>query len=241
MTASDKLASQDSPISTSTNPTTQWWAHRGTLKHENTARGVRDALCAGVDGVEIDLQLSADGRVFVFHDRRLKRLAGRPGKASELKWSELAEVELLNGERIPLLEELLDLWPAHLTLNLELKEGGAALVQALAPVLASFELEDVVLSSFDPTMINAAGMLAWPRAMLIERSSPAWIHASGAKLFGCPWVHLEACLYSQSLVQRYRGEGIELGIWGATSASEEAKLAEGGVARIISDFRVPAS
>lgn len=220
--------------------TTQWWAHRGTLEHENTLRGIRDSLDAGVDGVEVDLQLSSDGHIFLFHDRSLKRLAGHQAIAGELRWDQLREVSLHCGERMPLLEELLDMWPPGKTLNLELKEGGVPLVTALIPLLASYRLDDVVISSFDGTMLNAAGAMPWPRAMLIETVSPTWIHQEGAKRLRCPMAFLEACLVNQRTLDRYAVDDIEVGVWGATSAEQEAKLEALGIRRIISDFRVPA-
>jgi glycerophosphoryl diester phosphodiesterase len=220
--------------------TTQWWAHRGTLEHENTLRGIEDALDAGVDGVEVDLQLSADGQVFLFHDESLKRLAGHEAIAGELRWEQLREVSLHCGERMPLLEELLQMWPEGKTLNLELKAGGVPLVTALIPLLAGYRLDDVVISSFDGTMLNAAGAMSWPRAMLIERVSPTWIHQEGAKRLRCPMAFLEAVLVDENVLRRYAAEDIEVGIWGATSAEQESQLEALGVRRIISDFRVVA-
>src|ERR1041385_5599489 len=49
-------------------------AHRGGagLKPENTLAAFRDAVARGGDGAELDVQLSRDGEVVVFHDNRLK-------------------------------------------------------------------------------------------------------------------------------------------------------------------------
>ena len=132
------------------------------------------------------------------------------------------------------------MWPAGKTLNLELKEGGVPLVTALIPLLAGYRLDDVVISSFDGTMLNAAGAMSWPRAMLIETVSPTWIHHEGAKRLHCPMAFLEACLVNQTTLERYARDDIEVGIWGATSALQESKLEALGVRRIISDFRVSA-
>ena len=114
-------------------------------------------------------------------------------------------------------------------------------MQALAPILAGYKLDDVVISSFDASMINAAGMLPWPRAMLIERASPAWLREDGAHKLGCGWIHLEACLLTDTLVEQYGRRNIEVGVWGARSAQEEAELEARAIKRIISDFRVPQS
>ena len=49
-------------------------AHRGgaALYPENTLAGFRNAVALGCDGAELDVQLSKDGEVIVFHDYLLK-------------------------------------------------------------------------------------------------------------------------------------------------------------------------
>src|SRR5262245_45207319 len=96
-------------------------AHRGDTHAalENTMPAFESALKLGVDGIEMDLQLSRDGRVVVFHDDDLERLAGRPGSVSELNWTELENIPLASGGRIPTLETLLDLARDRCLLNLE--------------------------------------------------------------------------------------------------------------------------
>jgi glycerophosphoryl diester phosphodiesterase len=51
--------------------------HRGVAGHEpeNTLRSFRRALEFGVDGIELDVRLSADGELVVFHDATLRRRA----------------------------------------------------------------------------------------------------------------------------------------------------------------------
>lgn len=69
-------------------------AHRGhALRHpENTLGAVRGALEGGLRWVEIDVQLSADGTPWLFHDGDLPRLTGRPGSFMQQRDVELARL-----------------------------------------------------------------------------------------------------------------------------------------------------
>ncbi|MFY0540865.1 glycerophosphodiester phosphodiesterase [Nannocystis pusilla] len=78
-------------------------AHRGASDThlENTLPAFLHALERGADGVELDVQLSRDGEVVVFHDPELVRLAGRQQRIEHTTWDELAQVQLHRNQRIP--------------------------------------------------------------------------------------------------------------------------------------------
>lgn len=71
-------------------------AHRGDSVHapENTLAAFRRAVEAGADGIEFDVQLTADGEVVVFHDSSLNRIAGRKGRIIELAFEELRSIDV---------------------------------------------------------------------------------------------------------------------------------------------------
>lgn len=215
-----------------------WWAHRGTMVHENTWRGIQAALDAGADGVELDVQVSSDGVPFLFHDDTLDRLAAGTarewGRARALSWSELQRVQVCGSEPIPSLASVLERWPQDRILNLELKRGGESLITAIEGLIVG--RENVVLSSFNPGRLRSAARLGHPRGLLLERVSKPWLHASGAVDLGCEWVHLEACLVAEWLIERYAQAGIGVAVWGAESPAREQELAAMGVRRIITDF-----
>jgi glycerophosphoryl diester phosphodiesterase len=217
--------------------------HRGVMRYENTLRGFGDALAHGLDGVELDLMLSADHEVVVFHDDDLKRLAGRRDLVASTPWHELERITLRCGERIPLLRDLLATWPREKALNLELKSGGPALVEALAPILRDscesgrLRAQQVVFSSFDPRLLEAAAqrMPEFMRAMLLEKDSPSWLHADLGRSYGVAGVHLAASLFSPNTIERLRDLGLYSGVWGARSAAHELELARAGVSLVITD------
>lgn len=212
-------------------------AHRGALLEqvENTLPAFTRALELGADGVELDVRLSADGEVVVFHDEDLSRLAGRPDRIASLTWAQLSAARLVRGARIPRLSDLLAVWPADKWLDVELKPGGERLSQATVAALAG--RENTFLSSFDPRMLAHARASGWPHemALLLERQSPAFLHAEGGREWGAGGVILDAQLCSAAAVSRYHEMGYAVGFFGARDDAHEERLVEMGMRWRITD------
>ncbi len=102
--------------------------HRGAAGHapENTLASIRTAIGFGVDLVEVDLQRSRDGRVVIIHDQTVDRTTNGKGKVAARSLAELQALDAGKGERIPTLEELLELAEGRVGLMLEVKEAGIA-------------------------------------------------------------------------------------------------------------------
>jgi glycerophosphoryl diester phosphodiesterase len=92
-------------------------AHRGgaALWPENSLLAFRSALALGVDALEFDLHLTADGEVVVLHDPTLDRTSTGNGSVRDLKLANLADIRLktregaVTGERVPTFAQVLDL------------------------------------------------------------------------------------------------------------------------------------
>ena len=99
------------------------YAHRGLhtadkTVPENSLAAFRRAAERGY-GVELDVQLSKDGQVMVFHDDNLLRMTGKEGKIWDFDYEELSKLRLLDTEeKIPLFTEVLEV----------LKEGAGPLI-----------------------------------------------------------------------------------------------------------------
>lgn len=212
-------------------------AHRGAsdARVENTLPAFTHAIERGADGVELDAQLSRDGEVVIFHDADLARLAGRQDRIEHLTWDELAQVQLVQHQRIPRLADLLAIWPTDRWLNVELKAGGAQVAREVVRLLAG--RPKVMLSSFDPRMLLAARAAgsAYEHALLLAAASPPFLHVHGAQSFGCAAVHLDHRLCTAQTVQRYRDQGLAVGVWTVNGLLRKQTVATWGVDRIITD------
>ncbi|GHF34542.1 glycerophosphodiester phosphodiesterase family protein [Seohaeicola zhoushanensis] len=127
---------------------------------ENSRAAIRAAMAAGY-GIEIDLQLSADGQAMVFHDYDLERLTGQKGALRQRSAADLGQIALLHGdgEGIPTLAEVLALVAGRAPLLIELKDQDGAmgtnlggLGAATAAALKGYN-GPVALMSFNPNAV----------------------------------------------------------------------------------------
>ena len=167
-------------------------AHRGDSAHapENTLRAFRQALEKKVDGIELDVHLTADGEVVVIHDEELKRTTNGKGHVSHFTLAELRELDAGEGEKIPTLTEVLDLLDEHTFLNIELKGTNKRLISAAAQcVLASGKKDQILYSSFNPFFLikikqyipkAAVGLLIAPK--MENTLTPSHLYRSDSTL-----------------------------------------------------------
>ena len=110
------------------------FAHRGGASDvpENTMPAFEYAVGLGYRYVETDVQVTADGVLVAFHDNDLRRTCGRPGRISDLPWTDVRTAMVDGRAPIPLLDDLLGEWP-ELRVNIDCKTDKAvdALVSAL--------------------------------------------------------------------------------------------------------------
>ncbi len=102
------------------------WAHRGLHDKkrgipENSFPAFRAAIEAG-DGIELDVHLTKDGQLVVFHDDTFERICGRRGRVEDTSYEEMQKYRLAETkERIPLLSEVLQLVDGKVPLLIEVK------------------------------------------------------------------------------------------------------------------------
>jgi glycerophosphoryl diester phosphodiesterase len=102
--------------------------HRGAPadEPENTLRSFARALAVGVAAVELDVQLTKDGRLMVIHDETLDRTTNGRGLVQDFTLAELKRLDAGHGESVPSLEEVFDLVQGQAHLMVELKQPEAA-------------------------------------------------------------------------------------------------------------------
>ena len=135
------------------------FAHRGL--HDNKTIPENSLAAFGLAAqkgyaIELDVQLSKDGEVYVFHDYSLERMTGCKSKLSELDSYELDKLRLLGtDERLPRFNEVLQLVDGRVPILVELK--GESLDQSLCPktdeILSSYSGEYLV-ESFNPILLS---------------------------------------------------------------------------------------
>ncbi|MFE9096840.1 glycerophosphodiester phosphodiesterase [Streptomyces sp. NPDC007264] len=141
--------------------------HRGVMgvEPENTLRSFVAAERAGLDVIELDLHLSKDRALVIMHDAEVDRTTDGTGPISEKTLAELRALDAGRGERVPVLEEVLDAVKAPL--QAEIKDVAAA--RALADVMGRRDLVGrVEVSSFhDAALAEIARLVPGVRTALI--------------------------------------------------------------------------
>lgn len=141
---------------------TGWdYAHRGLYDNEhgipeNSMAAFRRAVDKGY-GIELDVHLTADNQLVVFHDDTLIRMCGMNKKISSFLYSDLMQLRLLGTEEgIPLFKDVLELIDGKVPLIIELKVDGSNqnLLCPLVWQLLSRYKGDYCIESFHPFVLQ---------------------------------------------------------------------------------------
>ncbi len=135
------------------------YAHRGmhgTDAPENSLSAFRKAVEAGY-AIELDVRLSSDGALVVFHDDELDRMTDETGAVNLKTAQELSKITLKGScECIPTLDEVLSLVDGRVPLLIEIKEakGSLAVSEKLCERIKSYT-GSYVIESFNPLALKA--------------------------------------------------------------------------------------
>lgn len=168
-------------------PTLDWLtarpiAHRAL--HDRSKGRIENtiaAVTAAIDrrfSIEVDLQLTADEQIVVFHDDTLDRLTETTGRVERLNLSAIRAARLRDSnDRIPTLDELLEEVAGRVPLVIELKSrwnGDRRLEREVATTLADYS-GPVAVMSFDPASMRAMRYLLphLPRGLVADRFDTA--------------------------------------------------------------------
>lgn len=209
-------------------------AHRGVTENapDNSIPAVRALQDLSVDGLEFDVRVSADDIPIATHD---PTVAGRTFESltlSDLRQLQGAAVD--DPHRIPTLDEVLAVLPTGLTVNLELKSErlGSRLVAAIEQMDTAY---DLVVTSFDRRpLLELKTTLPRVTTGLINSvpiADPvASIRDCQASALSSHWR-----LVDRDLVEELARCGIALFVWTVNDDTEIRRMADLGVAAIITD------
>ena len=229
--------------------------HRG-LAHvapENTLAGLMAAHHAGLSWVEIDVQLSQDQQVVLFHDQRLGRCSNGHGTLREHTFAQLQALDLgswfsndFTNERMPLLSDyLVRACELNIKVNIELKlypkDCVATLCQRVGEVLAALfsqgllSTEQVLLSSFEPTALAQMQQLAptVPRALLVASIPTDW--QTQLQQLDCEALHCEQTALTPKHAAAITEAGYRVSCYTVNKQNRANQLASLGVHMIFSD------
>ncbi len=141
-------------------------AHRGAcyFAPENTLAAFRKAIEMGADGIETDVQLTADRKMVIHHNYSVDGTAGVPGKIADMTLAELKQLDFgshkgpeFAGERIATLDECLETVRPLKVVNIELKAPVDRTIPYVEMVVEAIQAHDMVeqtlISAFDHSLL----------------------------------------------------------------------------------------
>lgn len=210
---------------------------------ENSRAAIQAAVDAGY-GIEIDLQLTSDGRAMVFHDYDMARLTGQSGAIRQITAAEASAVPLLHSdhEGIPSLDEVLRLVAGKVPLLIEFKDqdgamgpGIGVLEQAAVAVLRGYD-GPVALMSFNPNTVGELARLApsVPRGIVTCSYQPKVEHLPADVCdrlreipdfdrVGASFISHEVQDLTRPRVAELKARGVPILCWTVRSAKQEAE------------------
>ncbi len=238
-------------------------AHRGgsRLAPENTLAAFRNALTLSIDAVELDVQMSSDGQLIVFHDNSVERLTDGMGNILDLDFATLrslnAAAHFAGGwpepQQIPTLNEVLSLVKERARVYIEIKTSKRDGVYGRYPRIAEAVLKEVLslkmlnrvlIISFDwPLLLHIKSLE--PRLQtgaIVSRDlwNPEVAHAlpellQQARKLGCSWLNMDRELFTPALPDAVHAEGMKLGLWTVNTLEEMRRFTAAQVDSLTTD------
>src|SRR5262245_42680815 len=220
-------------------------AHRGASadEPENTLRAFDLAIRQGAQMIELDLQVTCDNHVVVIHDPTLNHTTNLTGFVDRLTLAEIKRADAGKGERVPTLDETLDLTLGKVGLYLEIKDPRAAL-PTLQIIRTRRCQSHVMLASFDIELMRRLGEEVRDIELGLILGN-ATFHPKVRWREAFPWLALRSvnhqvlCMQVELcygyLASRVRANGKKLYVWTADKEKHFARMLSIGVDGIVSN------
>ncbi|MDG2396730.1 MAG: glycerophosphodiester phosphodiesterase family protein [Flavobacteriaceae bacterium] len=216
--------------------------HRGAKGYfpENTLLSVSKAIEFGVDAVEVDVFLCASGELVVFHDKKVDRLTNGYGNIEQLTLDSIKKLKVLDSEKIPTLNEVLDLIDSRILINIELKGQNTAIPTAILLrelfLSSKWTPDKVIISSFiwEELKIFSNQKTSVKIAVLTEEDPIKAINI--AKELNAIAINPKFTLLNNENVSIIKENGFQIHTWTVNSIEDINKMRLFGVDAIITDY-----
>lgn len=218
--------------------------HRGAAGYEpeNTLRSFKKALKLGVDMIELDVHVCASGELVVIHDEDVDRTTNGRGLVAQKTFKELRKLNAGQGQKIPTLNQVLNLIDQKARVNIELKGRGTAV--PVARLLVKYveqrrwTVDDFLVSSLNHRELAEFARLAagFRIGVLLTRLRKRLNVEYYLKKFR-PWsINLSKKIVTAKRVRAAHRQGVKVLVWTVDKPNEIQKIINMGVDGIFSNF-----
>jgi glycerophosphoryl diester phosphodiesterase len=218
--------------------------HRGASGEnpENTLISFDRALEQGADALELDVRITADGVPVVIHDATVDRTTSGSGSVSAHPLDLLRSLDAGQGQRVPLLSEVLERY-AETPLIIEIKEEAAA-IPTLDALTRAGAAGRVIVGSFVHAALQAFPPVAFHRSASRRETTAFWLasrlrfsfRARTFRAFAVPERHGRLTVVDAHFMRAARKGAIPVHVWTVDDPQDARRLRALGVAGIITNF-----
>ena len=216
--------------------------HRGAKGHEseNTLISFQKALNMQVDGIELDVHLSADGELMVIHDETIDRTTNGKGFVNKLSLRELKTFQIDDKHQIPMLKEVFDLVNQGCFINIELKSYDAAekVVSLIEKYVTKkgWKYDRFLVSSFDWNALQQVRFLNEEIPIGVLTETDLDLALAFAKFIQAKSIHPYFHLLTKENTAKIQEKGIQVYPWTINEIEDIQKIKAFNVNGIITDF-----
>ena len=216
-------------------------AHRGASGYapENTLLAFKKAIEIGCDKIELDVRLTKDKKVIVIHDDDVDRTTDGRGKIAELTLKQIKKFNCEERQKIPTLQEVIDLCKGKIDLQIELKAKGTAR-QVYDLIVKNGILDDVTITSFKTRFLQEMSILNRRinlgllfEEYIISKKIVLWIIGW---LIGINYVCPNYPVVNKKIVNLAHKLGMKVYVFDVKNKKEGERLINMGVDEIGTDF-----
>ena len=230
-------------------------AHRGDVANapENTLPAFRSAYERGADGIELDVRMTRDRQLVVFHDRGLKRITGKRGLVSNATLDEVRALDVggwfapeFRGEQAPTLDEVFELLPPGFLINVEMKaviDNMRFIAHRVAETVRRHgRWASTLAASFNPISLWELRKIE-PRIMRAyiwsHRHPPPIRSRCFSPLVKAHWYDPADGSYNPGLMRRIRARGVRTLAWDVDFDCDLSRMAAARLDATVTDNLAP--
>ncbi|MDA1127616.1 MAG: glycerophosphodiester phosphodiesterase family protein [Chloroflexi bacterium] len=226
-------------------------AHRGdvTKAPENTLSSFHAALESGADGIELDVRLTKDEKLVVFHDRHLDRTSNDSGPVNHRVLEEVRALDVgswfspgFQGEHPPTLDEVFESLPADFLINVEMKvimKGMRTIAHKVAEVVQRHaRWGSTLVASFNPISLYELKKIdpKINRGYIWSRRHPFPIRSRCfSPMVQADWYDPANDSYNPKLQRKFQERGSRVLAWDLDFGRDMARMTAVGLDGFVTD------
>ena len=219
-------------------------AHRGApnTHPENTIAAFVEAIELGVDMIEFDVRVTADGYAVLMHDATVDRTTNGTGAVEELTLAEIKQLDAgswkdvkFAGTEVPSFAETLEVMPPDILLNIELKAGELVVDLVIAHLNKLDIINQSLLAARNDQAAHARELVPGIKIINFSRQDDADKYIDNTIETGAQYIQFGRRTTTAERVARCHEHGIIVNVFKSDEPDDQGLLMDWGVDYILTD------